>query len=76
MLFFNISYITEEFKKGGKTEKLLFLNIVPCSQVASHKYLILDSDFGYNDMFKTTALPLRASNLLEAYSQIILNSEF
>ncbi len=67
--------IAEGFKKRGKPDKLRFLNIAQGSLEESRYYLILARDLGYGDLSESTALLIKVSKLLEAYSQSILNSD-
>lgn len=67
--------IAEGFRKGGKADKLRFLNIAQGSIEESRYYLILVRDLDYGDVSDLKTLLVEVSKLLEAYSQAILNSD-
>ena len=67
--------IAEGFRKGGKADKLRFLNIAQGSIEESRYYLILVRDLDYGDVSDLNTLLVEVSKLLEAYSQAILNSD-
>ncbi len=68
--------IAEGFKKRGKADKLRFFNIAQGSLEESRYYLILVRDLEYGDVSALNPLLEEVSKLLEAYSQVILDSDF
>ena len=68
--------IAEGFRKHGKADKLRFFNIAQGSVEESRYYLILAKDLEYGDVSDLTRLLEEVSKLLEAYSHVILNSDF
>ena len=67
--------IAEGFKKRGKADKLRFYNIAQGSIEESRYYLILAKDLEYGNVSELSQLLEAVSNLLEAYSQAILDSD-
>jgi len=67
--------IAEGFKKRSKAEKLRFYNIAQGSIEESRYYLILTKDLEYGDVSELSQLLEEVSKLLEAYSQVVLNSD-
>ena len=67
--------IAEGFKKRSKPDKLRFYNIAQGSIEESRYYLILAKDLEYGDVFELTQLLEEVSKLLNAYSQVVLNSD-
>ena len=67
--------IVEGFRKRGKADKLRFFNIAQGSIEESRYYLILARDLEYGDVFELNQLLEEVSKLLEAYSQVVLNSD-
>ena len=67
--------IAEGFKKRSKADKLRFYNIAQGSIEESRYYLILVRDLEYGDVFESSQLIEEVSKLLEAYSQVIRNSD-
>ena len=68
--------IAEGFKKRGKADKLRFYNIAQGSVEESRYYLILAKDLEYGDVYELGLLLEEVSKLLEAYSRVILDSDF
>ena len=67
--------IAEGFKKRSKADKLRFYNIAQGSIEESRYYLILAKDLEYGDVSVLSQLIEEVSKLLEAYSQVIRNSD-
>ncbi len=67
--------IAEGFKKRSKADKLRFYNIAQGSIEESRYYLILTKDLEYGDVSELSQLLEEVSKLLEAYSQVVLNSD-
>ena len=67
--------IAEGFKKRSKADKLRFYNIAQGSIEESRYYLILARDLEYGDVSELNQLLEEVSKLLEAYSQVVLNSD-
>ena len=67
--------IAEGFKKRSKTDKLRLYNIAQGSIEESRYYLILAKDLEYGDVFELTQLLEEVCKLLNAYSQVVLNSD-
>ena len=59
----------------GKPTKSAFLNIAQGSLEESRYYLILARDLDYGDISGLRVVLVEVSQLLEAYSQAIMNSE-
>ena len=68
--------IAEGFKKRGRADKVLFMNIAQGSLEECRYYLILAKDLNYGDTTKLQPQLEEASKLLEAYSAKILASGF
>lgn len=68
--------IAEGFKKRGKADKLRFYNIAQGSAEECRYYLILAKDLEYGDVAELSRLLEEVSKLLDAYSQVILDSGF
>ena len=67
--------IAEWFKKRSKADKLRYFNIAQGSIEESQYYLILVRDLEYGDVSESSRLIEEVSKLLEAYSQVIRNSD-
>ncbi len=67
--------IAEGFKKRGRADKVRFYNIAQGSIEESRYYLILAKDLEYGNVSESSQLIEEVSKLLEAYSQVILNSD-
>jgi four helix bundle protein len=63
------------FRKRGKADKLRFFNIAQGSIEESRYYLILARDLDYGDVIELNKSIEEVSKVLEAYSQVILNSD-
>jgi four helix bundle protein len=68
--------IAEGFRKRGKADKLRFFNIAQGSIEESRYYLILAKDLEYGNVSDLSRLLEEVSKLLEAYSHVILDSDF
>jgi four helix bundle protein len=67
--------IAEGFRKRGKNDKVIFLNISEGSLQECKYYLILSKDLKYTaDNLNLTNLAEEVSKLLDAYSKAILYS--
>jgi four helix bundle protein len=64
--------IAEGFRKGGKADKIRFLNIAQGSLEESRYYLIVARDLDYGDVAELRPLLEEVSKLLEAYLRAIL----
>jgi four helix bundle protein len=62
-------------RHAAKAAKLRFYNISQGSIEESRYYLILAKDLEYGDVSELSHLLEQVSKLLEAYSQVILNSD-
>ena len=66
--------IAEGFKKRGKADKLSFYNIAQGSAEECRYYLLLSRDLGYGDEPILDSLLNEVGKLLEAYIQVIRES--
>ena len=67
--------IAEGFKKRSEADKLRFYNIAQGSIEESRYYLILVKDLEYGDVSGLSQVLEEVSKLLEAYSQVVRNSD-
>jgi len=67
--------IAEGFKKRSKADKVRFYNIAQGSIEESRYFFVLVRDLEYGDVSELSQLLEEVSKLLEAYSQVILNSD-
>lgn len=67
--------IAEGFKRGGRADKVRFLNFAQGSIEECRYYLILSRDLGYGRNDELWPILEETSRMLDAYAKAILSSD-